>query len=184
MNNTKTAYIIFKADIEINPTQILINTLTECINNKNISEICIGMFSDGGKINFGMMLYNFLKSIRKKITIYNIGYINSIANIVFLGVKERYACKNSIFVFHNITYKFPSPSNMETIQSVLESLKKDNERVINTIAENTKIPIPEIEKLHVGDSKILELTYAKKVGIIKDISDFTIKPDGIIYTIS
>src|SRR5258705_3504620 len=58
------------------------------------------MHSTGGNLADGVALYNYFKSLPIELNFYNGGSIASIATIVFLGAKNRYAGANATFVIH------------------------------------------------------------------------------------
>ena len=51
--------------------------------------------SQGGSVDAGIALYNYLKSLPVKIVMHNTGSIDSIANVICVGGQERYAAPHS-----------------------------------------------------------------------------------------
>lgn len=182
MNKSKKAYIIFNAEIDDKTAHQFIKALVECNNNNEIEEIIIAISSTGGLIYPSMEMYSLLKSIKKKIKIHNIGQVNSMANVIFLGVKERFANKSSIFIFHNLENKIENSSTIEQIRGVADLLEENFERVVNIISDNTTMDKPEIKKLHIGEI-VMKPDKAKKVNIIQNISEFVLEPNSKIIQI-
>ena len=58
----------------------------------------------GGQVTSGLTVYNFLRSIPAKVTMHNIGNVNSIGNAIFLAADERFACAHSTFMFHGVGF--------------------------------------------------------------------------------
>ena len=54
--------------------------------------------SPGGNVSNGITIYNFLRALPVRMIIHNIGIVDSIANVIFLGIDERYAVPHSSFL--------------------------------------------------------------------------------------
>lgn len=74
------------------------------------TEINLHISSQGGETGAGFTAYNFLKSLPVMLRTHNISNIESIANIVFLAGKERFANPISRFLLHPLLWGFGSPS--------------------------------------------------------------------------
>jgi len=58
--------------------------------------------SNGGSVNAGIALYNFLRALPVEIIMHNTGSIDSIATVIFLAADKRYAALHSTFLFHGV----------------------------------------------------------------------------------
>ena len=89
----KTIYINFFDDI--NPTTVnkFIKFNVDAIQEHNPTVIYYFISSNGGDVDSGFVLYNFLISLHGKIkvTMHNTGTIDSIANVIFAGGQNKFA---------------------------------------------------------------------------------------------
>ena len=101
-------YINFSAEINSNTSEALMNFLADQIN-KGEREFYILISSPGGSTTDGITLYNFINSLPGKVIMHNVGIIDSIANVIFLASKERYATPHSSFLFHGVAFNITQP---------------------------------------------------------------------------
>ncbi len=59
-----------------------------------------------------LTIYNTLIALPIHLTVYNVGSVNSIGNVVFLAGRKRYACPGSTFMFHGIGVDLKSPARL------------------------------------------------------------------------
>src|SRR5258708_24946324 len=62
--------------------------------------------STGGSVQAGVTLFNFLRALPVDVVMHNTGSVDSIATVIFLAGKVRYACEHSRFLFHGINWTF------------------------------------------------------------------------------
>lgn len=67
----------------------------------DIEEISLIINSPGGDVVEGFAMYDYLKSLGKKITTKGVGRVASIATVVFLAGDERMIAENTEFMIHN-----------------------------------------------------------------------------------
>src|SRR5690242_18938134 len=81
----------------------------------------------GGAVMSGLTLYNFLRAIPAKLTMHNIGNVDSIGNAIFLAAEKgnRIACPHSTFMFHavgadlNAGVRIEEKNGREMLDSIL-----------------------------------------------------------------
>ena len=95
----KIAYYGFTGIIEPSGVTRLAAALNEAAN-RDYDEVVLCVSSMGGYVADGIFLYNHLRSLPLKITIYNTGSISSIAVAVFIGGAERYCSPHAMFMIH------------------------------------------------------------------------------------
>lgn len=105
-----TFYLSYVDGIDTERVKYIMNTCSNIINQLKPKILYFLISCNGGDVDPGIALYNFLKSLPLKVIMHNIGSIDSIANVVFLAGKERYASKHTSFLFHGV--------NMNTKQAV------------------------------------------------------------------
>ena len=167
MENQKTIYINF-FDV-INPTTVnkFIKFTVDVINQYSPTEIYFFISSGGGDVDSGFTLYNFLVSLQSKIsiTMHNIGQIDSIANVIFLGGQKRYAAPNASFLFHGIVMNFNAGGFGRTLlKEHISRLDGMESRMADTISKNTKLTTTELKDFfRQGEGKDVQFALEKEV---------------------
>ena len=89
----------------------------------------------------GIALYNILVAMPFKITVHNIGSVNSIGNVIFLAGEERYATSNATFMFHGVGFDVKDPIRIEEqgARERLDSILSDQERMGQIITSRSSI---------------------------------------------
>lgn len=126
-------------------------------------QITLYLSSEGGDLNSGFSLYNFIRSYPLPIKIINMGTIESIAVMIYLAADERYSIENSRFLFHSFHWGYSNhPVDFQRLAENSSSLSFDTTRYISIFKERTstaKTPI-DIEQCLTGSSKIISCTDA------------------------
>ncbi len=175
--STNAIYINFVADIYLSQVNVLIHTLTQLITEGN-KDFVLLFSSGGGSVTNGITLYNFLKSLPINLTMFNIGAINSIANVIFLASDKRYAVKNSSFMFHGVGFDIPQGGRFveKDLKEKLETITNDQENIADIIISKTSFTRDEIDKMFL-EQKTISPQKAKDRGIIQEIKELKI-PSG------
>src|SRR5690606_27552247 len=131
----------------------------------------------------GVAFYNFLKLLPQKITMHNIGNVNSIANIIFMAGEERYAAPHSYFLFHGGNWNYTNASlTLEVMKENCSILEQNQETMKNIITENSSLSTDQVEALFLkGEAQ--DVNFAKENKIIDDIKDFKLPDNAIIINI-
>jgi ATP-dependent protease ClpP protease subunit len=178
----KTIYINFFDGI--NPTTVnkFIKFTVDAIQQHNPTEINYFISSNGGDVDSGFTLYNFLVSLhgKIKITMHNIGTIDSIANVIFLAGQKRYAAPNASFLFHGIVMNFNTGGFGRTIlKENLSRLDGMETRMADTISKNTKLTTEELKNFfQQGEGK--DVQFALDKGVIHEIKVPAV-PQGYVH---
>lgn len=172
---------------EINPQKVgqVMAVCTNVIGQYNPNTIYFTFSSSGGDVTSGITLYNFLKSLPVKIVMHNIGSIDSIATVIFLSGKERYAVSNSSFLFHGVgvSTKDGTQFNLSSLQEIESRLRTDQSKIAGIIVSATKIDDIEINSLFSqGESK--QLDFALEKGVINETRECKIPIGEVIISIS
>ena len=170
-------YVNFSAEINPHTSESLMNFLANQINTGE-KEFYILLSSIGGNVKDGVTLYNYIKSLPAKVIMHNIGLVNSVANVIFLAGKERYAVAHSSFLFHGVGFDIPQPTRLEEkeLKEKMKIIEKDQALISEIIAEETKLTMDEIKKLFL-EAQTKTPEEAKKIGLIQDIKEVKI-PEG------
>lgn len=179
-----TLYINYCGAITHNNVTALRSFLTQYINNPNFVQLYFVISSDGGSVNAGVELYNFLRSLSERfiITMHNIGQISSIANIVYLAGANRFASPQSMFLLHGVKQPIPQGAySIHQLEEWVSSLKENQERLCQIIAYHTKLSKKSLEKLFIG-GKAHNTEFALKNGIMTHATHEFILPKGAVFT--
>src|SRR3989338_11163044 len=172
----KTLYISFSAEVNQNTTENLMGVIAQKVN-AGVKDIYLLISSPGGSVMNGINVYNFLKSLPINLTTHNIGIVDSIANVIFLAGKTRYAVKNSSFLFHGVGFDINQARFEEKdVKEKLKMIQRDQKLIADIIAEQSQYTQDEIEKMFLeADTRTPE--QAKEKGLISDIREVNI-PEG------
>ncbi len=141
----KDAYLLFCRQIDQDAVQRFLRIISGC-QADNFTHAHVLFQSIGGMVGEGIALYNFLKTAPIDITLYNVGAVQSIATIAFLGAKNRIANKHSIFMLHGVT----SPAWAMTqgrLAAAAKSVSIDDTRIENILAEHVTLSVEDRSKL-------------------------------------
>ncbi len=96
---------------------------------------------------------------------HNIGTIDSIANVIFMGGQKRYAAPNSAFLYHGIVMNFGAGGYGRTIlKENLSRLDGMETRMADTISKNSKLTTAELKDFfQQGEGKDVNFALSKEV---------------------
>jgi len=178
----KTIYINFFDAINPITVNKFIRFTVDAINQHNPTEIYYFISSNGGDVDSGFTLYNFLISLQNiiTVTIHNTGTIDSIANVIFVAGQKRYAAPNASFLYHGIVMNFTAGGyGRTTLKENLSRLDGMESRMAETISKNSKLTKKELKKFfQQGEGKTVEFALTK--GVIHEIKTPLI-PKGAIH---
>ena len=171
-----TVYISFSAFINEHTTEQLL-AVTFDVVNKGCQHVYYLFSTPGGLVANGISLYNTLKGLPIKITMHNVGNVDSIGNAIFLAGKERFACPASTFMFHGVGFDINSTRFEERqLREKLDNVLSDQRKIGKIIADETSIETDEIEILF-REASTKDADFALSKGIVHEIKDVTI-PKG------
>ncbi|MBV2196133.1 MAG: ATP-dependent Clp protease proteolytic subunit [Flavobacterium sp.] len=181
MDNKKTVYINFFDSIDTTKVNKFIQFTTEVINAHNPTELYFFIASNGGDVDSGFVLYNFLVSLQSKLTItmHNTGTIDSIANVIFVAGQNRYAAPNSSFLFHGVSMNLQGGVSRTILKESLSRLEGMENRIAHTVSKHSKLSETELTSLfQQGEGKDVNFALSKE--IIKEIKVPSV-PQGSIH---
>ncbi len=153
--------------------------------NKQVEEITLLINSPGGTVNDGIALYNFLKGVPIELTVHNIGQVDSIANIVFMAGKHRFAVPTSSFFFHDVgmTVKKELRLVEKNLNEHLKIIKRDRQKIIDVLTAESKITSEQLNELFLNSDSI-QPDKAKEYDIIHDIKPIEIPKKTEVLTLN
>jgi ATP-dependent protease ClpP protease subunit len=181
MDNKKTVYITFFDGIDPTKVNKFIQFTTEVINIHNPTGLYFFIASNGGDVDSGFVLYNFLISLQIKLTItmHNIGTIDSIANVIFVAGQNRYAAPNASFLFHGVSMNMQGPVSRTILKESLSRLEGMEDRIAHTVSKHSKLTEADLTSLfQQGEGK--DVNFALNKEIISEIIVPSV-PEGSIH---
>jgi ATP-dependent protease ClpP protease subunit len=180
MEEHKIVYINFFDGIDPVKVNKFIQFCNDVIKEHSPDELYFLIASNGGDVDSGFVLYNYLTSLKGKlsITMHNTGSIDSIANVIFIGGQKRYAAPNAAFLFHGVAMNFTGPQNRTALKESLSRIVGMENRIGATISQNSKLTEEELEILfRQGEGK--DVAFALEKGIIHEIKPPSVPPGAV-----
>lgn len=166
---TDIFYLNFVDSIDIDRVKFVMNACSNIISqiNPQPTTLYFLISSNGGDVDSGIALYNFLKALPFKIIMHNIGSIDSIANVIFLAGDERYASKHTSFLFHGVALNLTQPVSfgLNQLNEITNRLAISQEKIAGIVCQNTSITKKQIAKLF-KEGKTEGTSFALSKGII------------------
>jgi ATP-dependent protease ClpP protease subunit len=140
--------------------------------------------SGGGAVDSGVTLYNYLKGLPQEVIMHNVGSIDSIANVIFLAGKIRYATPASAFLLHGIYWTFSQNTSLtySQMQETVSRFDAGEALTAKIIGERTKLTTEEVRALfRQGQSK--DPAFALEKGMIDKVLDVNIPQGAPVHSI-
>jgi ATP-dependent protease ClpP protease subunit len=149
-------------------------------------EIQILFSSSGGDVVEGFSLYNFLRTLPVKLTMHAIGYVDSMAMVVFLAADQRFCTPDSSFLFHDFSWGTPSAVNLTRSQwgDLHGSLERTRIRAQELLKLRTSFKDEDFKSLELyNKSDVQDAGFAKKMGVVQDIKEAFVPAGSIMGNI-
>ena len=174
---SQTVYINYFDTINESKVKAFMALCASIIGQHNPSKLYILFSSNGGSVDAGIVLFNYLRALPVPLIMHNTGSIDSIANVVFLAADERFANPNATFLLHGINWNFSQGSSLSltALQETLSRFKADEDRMSGIITNRTSIQREELSNLYQQGNSV-GLPYAKEKGLIQDIREAKVEP--------
>jgi ATP-dependent Clp protease protease subunit len=176
-------HISYFDGIDPNKANRFMQFCTAAIHQHRPDGLYIHFASGGGDVDSGFVLYNYLTSLQGQmpVVMHNTGTVDSIANVVFLGARERYAAPNASFLFHGVSMNFNGAQNGTMLREALSRMEGMEQRIAATIMQHTALSLPELRQLFAqGQSKNVD--FALEKGVIQAVRNPTI-PVGATHLV-
>jgi ATP-dependent Clp protease protease subunit len=134
----KEIWAIYCGDINSANTSKLMGGLTVVATN-GAEHIHILFQSWGGYVGDGVFLYNALKKVPLRVTLYNAGQVASAATLAYLGAHARKTTANAVFMIHKST-NTTNGAGVERLKAVTANLTIDDARVERILRAHLRLP--------------------------------------------
>ncbi len=170
-------YIIFEGNIDQQATLRLVNAIQNAINQApQATKVTIIFSSLGGSIYDGFLLASFIQNSRVPIAIHAVNHIDSIANVVYLSVKERTAESHTKFYMHGASTQ--GNFDEKALKEQLSSIKTNNSRIAHFVTANSGISLKKVRSMMESGTTI-SAQEALKYKIVQKIMHREVPPDAI-----
>jgi ATP-dependent Clp protease protease subunit len=177
--------LVFIGPIQNPATKNLRNACCAAVTN-GARELQILFSSAGGAVDEGFALYNFLRALPLKLTMHAIGYVDSIALVVFLAGEERFCTQDSTFMFHDFSWGVPNGISQTRGQwaDLHDSLDRSAIRSQDVLKLRTSFTDEDLKSFKLYEKTSIQgASFAKEKGIVDNVQDVTIPPGSLLANI-
>jgi ATP-dependent protease ClpP protease subunit len=131
--------IHFFAQVDYNSINQLIGMIDQQMR-MGTKDFYILLSSPGGDPSAGLAAYTYLHGLPVNITTFNLGDVDSAANLIFCAGKQRYAMPGTRFLIHGASYNAPPGTQLDSagLDAQLAQIKNLNDMMENVINSATK----------------------------------------------
>lgn len=177
------SFVSFSAEINPHTTESLLAVLAQQAN-ANVPEVYLLLSTPGGSVMNGMNIYNIMRAMPFKLTVHNVGNVDSIGNAIFLAGETRYACEHSTFMFHGVAMNTTGPVslNAQAFREHLASVSADEKRIGSIIEQRTNLGHRQVTALF-REQRTKDAAYAVGCGIVHEIRDVEIPAGSPVFSL-
>lgn len=163
--------------------------LNQAQNKVNVSEYVVYLSTLGGSPFSAISLYNFVKSIHQKTTVYNMGNVASAGVPFFLGFQTKIGVPNCSFMIHQTTIPrlfLPEQINVFDLKTQMGNLSATDDKTHKIILKETlphaskPLTLPAIKKASL-QSTTYNVNEALKHGFIEKIELPKLPETDVLY---
>lgn len=171
-------YITFCSGIDQASVQRLM-LLIDVATQQEAKAIHLLFQSTGGTVGDGVCLYNFFKNLPVHLSIYNMGSVQSIATVAYLGAKRRVTSANAIFAVHRTSIS-PQFAMAFALKNYAETVGMDDHRTEEILRSH--ITMGDDKWSHLDRSDLwFSAQDAIEYGIANEIGEFSPPMGTIMY---
>lgn len=181
VNNPTEIWITLGGQVNAEMAQRIFASMTHGAHN-GIKKIHLLIHSSGGFIADGIGIYNYLRNLPIEIHTYNVGQVSSIAVLIFLAGKQRFASQAAFFMIHKSQINAAQSTKASELRYVSDALLREDARVEAILKGHITMP----KRLWVAHrNRDLNLTSeeALSFGLINSIHDFAPPAPHLLYNI-
>jgi ATP-dependent Clp protease, protease subunit len=178
--------INYFAQVDYGSVNQLIGTVDQQIK-AGTKDVTILISSPGGDVTAGLLAYNYLHGMagRINITTYNLGVVDSAANMIFCAGKYRYALPGSRFLLHSAFVTVGGGANLDvTVLNVqLQQINNMNDLQAQVVESVTnKKSLKDVQDA-VHSQKILTPDEAVTWGMVNEVRQQFMVPGASVAVI-
>lgn len=179
------AAVTFVGPMHYPATKNLRNLCSQLVTTRT-SELYLLFSSTGGSLAEGFALYNFLRALPMKLTIHNIGSVESIANIVFLSADQRFAAPETHFLLHGFDWSFSEKTTLvhERIKEISTSLSSDEERFRSLLKQRSGLSEEKLKEMDFfRRSLVIKAPEAQSLGLVHGVKEAKISEGWQVWNV-
>ena|SRR5713101_1421891 len=171
----KEVYGTFAGPIDQQAVQRFFYNFGLAVTN-GVGRVHLLIQSNGGFVDDGISIYNYLANLPIEVISYNEGTVQSIAVLPYLAGKIRRCADNATFLLHKTTFNVPVDATAELLRGRAQAAESSDKRTDNIL--HASIQLSE-EKWALRDKFGLTLSAdeAAQAGLVHEIRHFT-PPQG------
>lgn len=169
------AYFTLSGDVNSDMVRRLFDAVAD-MSHEHVSTAHLLIQSNGGYVSDGICLYNLLSHLPIKFITYNAGAVASIAVILFLSGKERYASETARFMLHKSHATAPAGARPDALEIIVDGLRADDLRTEQILKAQVKLT-PQQWQIHAYSDLHVTAQQAVHVGLINAVADFAPPPN-------
>jgi ATP-dependent Clp protease protease subunit len=174
--SSKEAWFTLSGDVNSDMVHRVFESVSE-MTEDGVDVAHVLVQSNGGYVSDGLCLYNFLSRAPIDFVMYNAGAVASIAVILFLSGKRRFASETARFMVHKSHATASPGARPDALNIIVEGLRADDARTEAILRKHIELT-PEQWAIHQYSDLHLTSRDAKIAGMIDDILDFA-PPKGV-----
>lgn len=117
----------------------LVDVIQQVERQKDATSFVVNLNSNGGYVNEGFAIYDYLKSIDKKIIMNGQGVVASIASIIFLAGDNRRIQNGTVFMIHLPSVKLDGYSTSDDFDEVAKQMRRIEREVMKFYENHTSL---------------------------------------------
>lgn len=173
----KPVCITFTAPINQQTASTIIGTISQAVSQAHHDDIHLVFATPGGSVADGISVYNFMRSLQVPITTYNLGTIDSIGNVVFMGGVHRVSLPVSRFMFHGVGFDIEKARfELKELRERIGNIENDQSMIADILVEHTNLTIEQVENLFL-EAAFLRADEACERGIVHDVRQIKLPKD-------
>lgn len=151
------------------------------------TDLRIHFSCEGGPTIHAFMLYNFLRSLPVPVRMHNIGRVESMGLVVFLGGEERLCNPHSAFLIHPLHWDFSQGRvDFNRLAEYADRLEEEAERYARVFEDATEgATHPLSIRTHLTTSHtIVNGAEAIEYGIVEEVAEAELPADSVKWWVS
>lgn len=155
--------------------------------SQGATDLRIHFSCEGGPTIHALMLHNFLRSLPVPVRMHNIGRVESMGLIVFLGARERLCNPHSAFLIHPLHWDFGQGRvDFNRLTEYSDRLEEEAERYARVFDEVTEgSPAPLQIRTHLTTvHRIINGADAVECGIVHKVTEAALPADSFKWWVS
>lgn len=151
--------------------------------NKGADEVYLTLSSPGGYVADGIFLYNHIRALPLAVHMHNVGSVSSIAVVVFLAARHRYASQHAAFLIHPTSVQASNASLApEPLKSALDTAIAEDMRTEEILRAHARLP-EELLAARRHRDLFLSAAEAIRYGLADELREFALPKGSTIFQI-